>query len=138
VTPTPANCNNCGARTAWLQGLGVPGPRVGVLAPPVTNTYDEAVAARAYCAEHGVTRLVIVTSPYHTRRTLATFRTVFRDSGISLGVEPALEHSTARPDDWWARSGDRWYVSYEWAALAWYAVRYGVNPLSGGPREVTA
>jgi hypothetical protein len=44
VTPTPANCNNCGARAAWLEGLGVPGHRVSMLAPPVTNTYTTAGA----------------------------------------------------------------------------------------------
>jgi hypothetical protein len=46
VTPTPANCNNCGARAAWLEGLGVPGHRVSMLAPPVTNTYTESCG---YC-----------------------------------------------------------------------------------------
>ncbi len=135
VRPTPANCSNCSNRVAWLGGLGVARDRVKVLNPRVTNTYEEALVARDFCTQQGITRLVVVTSPYHTRRALATFEAVFLGSGVRLGVEPALEHSPARPDSWWTRTQDRWYVPYEWTALAWYTVRHSINPFAGGRQE---
>ena len=87
---------------------------------------DEAEAFRDWAREHHARSVVVVTSPYHTRRALATFTDVFDGSGIAIGVEPSLTHSPARPDRWWAAAYDRWYVRYEWTAIAYYAIRYGI------------
>jgi uncharacterized SAM-binding protein YcdF (DUF218 family) len=73
-------------------------------------------------------RLLIVTSPYHTRRALATFAAVFRSSDITIGIHPALSSSPAQPASWWRYAYDRKYVRYELAALSWYVVRHGVSP----------
>jgi uncharacterized SAM-binding protein YcdF (DUF218 family) len=129
VEPSFYNCSACSVRVAWIASLGLSGDRVHLLERRVTNTYDEAVVARDYCLAAGLSRLVVVTSPYHTRRTLATFIDVFQGTDIQIGVEPALHDSPARPARWWTQEYDRDYVAYEWAALAWYALKYGVNPL---------
>jgi uncharacterized SAM-binding protein YcdF (DUF218 family) len=126
--PTPENCYRCAERSAWLSGLGVEASRVQTLPLLVTNTYDEASAALAYCKQRSISRLLIVTSPYHTRRALATFAAVFRSSDVTLGIEPAMSFSPAQPQDWWRYEYDRKYVRYEWAALGWYVVRHGVTP----------
>ena len=68
---------------------------------------------------------MIVTTPYHTRRALAVFRSVFDGSGVEIGMAPASE-SPARPGRWWTTPYDRWYVAYEWAAIVYYAVKYRV------------
>jgi uncharacterized SAM-binding protein YcdF (DUF218 family) len=125
---TEHNCHLCAEREEWLQALGVPAERIRLLARTVGNTRDEALAALPYCRLEGVRRLLIVTSPYHTRRALATFTDVFEGSGVEIGVEPSLPQSPARPDRWWAAAYDRWYVRYEWSALAFYLVRYGIIP----------
>jgi uncharacterized SAM-binding protein YcdF (DUF218 family) len=128
--PTPENCTSCSDRVGWLVWLGAGGHRIVVLLRPVFNTRDEALAVREYCQQHGIKRLLVVTSPYHTRRTLATFLTMFRGMDTAIGVYPALNESMAQPDHWWRQRYDRAYVRYEWAALAWYALRYGVNPIA--------
>lgn len=125
---TEHNCHLCAEREEWLQALGVPAERIRQLARTVGNTRDEALAALPYCRLEGVRRLLVVTSPYHARRTLATFTDVFEGSGVEIGVEPSLAHSPARPDRWWTAPYDRWYVRYEWSALAFYFVRYGIIP----------
>lgn len=129
VAPTEDNCYRCSERAAWLAGLGVSPQRIHLLGDRGRNTYDEAVAARAFCRERAISRLAVVTSPYHTRRALATFATVFEPS-IAVSVHSVAGHSPAVPERWWARAYDRDYVAYEWAALVWYAVRYGVSPLA--------
>ena len=79
---------------------------------------------------------MVVTSPYHTRRSLATFRQVFAGTPITIGVVPAEATSPARPDWWWwAAPYDRAYVGYEWAAITYYWFKYGV-PIAGAPEDV--
>ena len=128
----PYNCHLCGERRGWLRALGIPPERIVVLPRRVTNTYDEAVAARQYCDAHSIRTLLIVTSPYHARRTLSTFSAVFDGADTVIGVHPAVESSPARPGRWWSRPYDRAYVGYELAALVWYGVRHGISPFVKG------
>jgi uncharacterized SAM-binding protein YcdF (DUF218 family) len=130
LVPSPVNCHLCGERLKWLAALGVDSNHALILPMKVQNTYDEARAARAYCEAHGIRRLAVVTSPYHTRRALATFRTVFRGTPMAIGMYAATE-SPARPGTWWATPYDRFYVRYEWAAVVWNAFRHGIIPLAG-------
>lgn len=123
---TEHNCHRCGERGDWLVTLGVDSSRLRLLPRSVTNTRDEAIAALAFARRHGVRRLLIVTSPYHTRRALAAFEDVFNGSGVQVGVQPSSAYSAARPERWWSTPYDRWYVRYEWSAIAYYAVRYGI------------
>jgi uncharacterized SAM-binding protein YcdF (DUF218 family) len=127
VRPTPENCHLCGERPGWLAALGVERSRIDVMPRRVVNTYDEALAAREYMAARHLRSLLVVTSPYHTRRALATFLTVFGGGGTAIGIRPASETSPARPDRWWAAPYDRAYVRYEWAAIVWYALRHHVS-----------
>jgi uncharacterized SAM-binding protein YcdF (DUF218 family) len=125
---TISNCHRCDERIDLLEAEGVPRQRIRAL-PSAGNTYEEAVAARAHAASEPFTSLAVVTSPYHTRRTLATFRRVFDGSGIAVSSVPA---SPARgtPSRWWTTPYDRHYVRYEWAAILKYWWEYGV-PLTG-------
>jgi uncharacterized SAM-binding protein YcdF (DUF218 family) len=118
------NCHDCARRTEMLAASGVDADRVRILPLTVGGTYGEAVACRAFAVEHRIKRLLIVTSPYHTRRALSIFRSVFSRSDIQLGVAPASLHSPARPDRWWLARYDFSYVAYEWAATVYYAARY--------------
>jgi uncharacterized SAM-binding protein YcdF (DUF218 family) len=132
VKATGKNCHLCAERPAWLHALGVERNRIVLLPRKVENTYDEALAARDFCQRSGTTRLLVVTSPYHTRRALATFRSVLDGSGAAVGVYAASSTSPADPVHWWSTPYDRWYVRYEWAALGWYALRHHVNPFGIG------
>lgn len=132
--PNGANCYRCAERLTWLQSLGTAGDRVVMLPNPVTNTRDEAFAVAAYQHTQPIRSLVVVTSPYHARRALAVFTSVLGRT-VQLGIHPASPHSPARPKQWWRAAYDRDYVAYEWAALAWYAVRYGISPMVADAAE---
>jgi uncharacterized SAM-binding protein YcdF (DUF218 family) len=126
--PQPAtvdNCHDCAGRVRRLERLGVPSHRVRVLPLSAPGTYGEALAARDWARQAHIRRLLIVTTPYHTRRSRATFEAVFEGTGIEIGIEPAST-SPARPDRWWATPYDRAYVVYEWTAIVYYGIRYGV------------
>lgn len=122
---TVDNCHDCAGRVRRLERLGVPSHRVRVLPLTAPGTYGEALAARDWTRQSHVRRLLIVTTPYHTRRSMATFESVFEGSGVEIGIEPAST-SPAKPDRWWADPYDRWYVAYESAAIVYYAIKYRV------------
>ena len=128
--PTPLNCHDCANRVDRLRHLGVAPSRVRIVPLTAGGTYGEAAAAFTFARQTRIRRLVVVTSPYHTRRALATFRDRFAGAGIEVGVQPASATSPSDPARWWRTPYDRWYVRYEWAALVYYTVRFGVSPLT--------
>lgn len=131
VSVTEKNCYRCDRRVEWLVRAGVKRKQVVILAHKVRNTHDEAAASYSYAATRGMHAVLVVTSPYHGRRALATFRQAFSGAPVRVGIQTALLESGARPQLWWSRPYDRWYVGYESAAILMYAVRYRVNPFVG-------
>ena len=127
--PTRYNCHDCEHRVETLVRLGVPRERAEVLQLSTGGTWGEALAVRAAFQARGLHRLLVVTSPYHTRRALGIFRAVFDGGGVVVGIEPAVKHSPSRPESWWMAPYDRAYVAYEWAALVYYGLRHGVMPV---------
>jgi uncharacterized SAM-binding protein YcdF (DUF218 family) len=127
IVVTRLNCHLCSERPAWLKHEGIAAGRIVQLPPnPISTTYGEALAVRAYAAAHPIYKLTVVTSPYHCRRALHVFEHVLGGTGVAVGVIPASAYSIAEPKRWWRHPYDRWYVTYEWAANAEYRVRYGV------------
>ena len=126
---TEHNCFECSTRVDRLGKSGIHRHRVVLLPEGVTNTYDEAKAAAAFVGRERVDRVLVVTSPYHGRRALATFRHLFKSAGLEAHVGLASPSSGVDPRRWWLRSYDREYVAYEWAGVIYYAIWFGVPPL---------
>jgi uncharacterized SAM-binding protein YcdF (DUF218 family) len=113
------NCHDCARRPERLIRAGVEMGRIRILPLTEGGTYGEAVATRAFVTERELKSVVVVTSPYHTRRSLATFQAAL-GPGVSVGIVPATATSPARPERWWSIPYDRAYVGYEWAATLYY------------------
>jgi len=108
-----------------LRANGVPLSGVVVLPDVVSNTHDEALAAGRYADRTSLRSLLIVTSAYHSRRALWTFRRELGPRGVVVGVDPvAPGQQTPGPLTWWwSRRGWR-DVAGEYVKLAGYLVRY--------------
>lgn len=61
----------------YLVTLGVPRERIVKLPFHGSSTMHDALAVRQYALAHGLTKMIIVTSDYHIRRAIWTFRKVF-------------------------------------------------------------
>lgn len=122
------NCHDCSNRVHRLERAGVAKERVRIVPLQEGGTYGEALAVRRLVATSGLKRVLVVTSPYHTRRSFSTFVDVLAPVGVQVGVAPATTSSRAAPAWWWWLPDDRAYVPYEWAAIAYYAVFHGVPP----------
>ena len=105
-------------RDAMAQ-LDVPVSAMTVLPRAVDNTADEAAVARGVLAERGWTSLIVVTSKYHTRRTLFAFERAFAGSGVRVQVKGS-RHDDVSPDGWWRSRSDLRYVISELQKLAAY------------------
>jgi uncharacterized SAM-binding protein YcdF (DUF218 family) len=110
---------------AELVRLGVPADRVEILPEIVSSTYDEAALLRNYVNRQKFRSILVVTSAYHSRRALWTFRRVFEDSGTIIGLEPV-------PTGWQTPSSWIWWLSFrgwqivpaEYLKLVYYRFRY--------------
>ena len=120
------NCHDCAHRVERLTRAGIEAGRIRILPLTLGGTYGEAVATRNFVTEQHLSSVLVVTSPYHTRRSLATFRQALSAPFVRVGVWPASETSPAQPDRWWAAAYDRAYVRYEWAAILYYRVWHHV------------
>ena len=120
------NCHDCEHRLDYLASQGIARDRMDVVMLGESSTRGEAEGVLAMVRALGYRRLLLVTSTYHTRRALRTFRRVF-GTQAELGVVPAGEGAFAFPRRWWSRPYDRWYVTYEWTALTRDLMREAVG-----------
>jgi uncharacterized SAM-binding protein YcdF (DUF218 family) len=105
-----------------LIGEGVPAAAITVESK-ATTTHANAVLLKPFLEAAHVRSALIVTSPFHTRRALATFRKVMPD--ITFGVTDASI-------GWWRRPEGRGdlnrFAAVEFLKTAEYWLIYGVNP----------
>lgn len=104
-----------------LRSASVPADRIEVSLEPILGTYDEACVVRLYCEQHQIHSIVVVTSGYHSRRALWTFRHVFRDSGIDVSMDPVEAGiDTPAATTWWLKSFGWEMVPTEYGKLGYY------------------
>ena len=111
------------ARDAVLA-LGVPAAAVTVLPDGVDNTAQEAAALKRNFSAAELRRLIVVTSPYHTRRAGFAFRREFADTGVRVVVR-ASRYSESEPARWWRHRGDVRYIVSELPKFLAYAAGLG-------------
>lgn len=109
----PGNATAAMVRDALEAGI----PRDRMLIDDQSwSTIDNARnSARLMQARH-LTRAIVVTSPYHTRRAAWAFRSVFLPRGLDVRVV-AAQNSFFDVRQWWTREDSRWFVIREYAKL---------------------
>lgn len=108
-----------------LVKAGVPNERIEALPRRVGSTHDEALLLKEYVDEHHLRSLLVVTSGYHSRRALWTFRRAFEGSGVEVGVaevEPGLQ--TPAPGTWWFSPRGWRAVAGEYVKMVYYRLSY--------------
>ena len=104
--------------TLRLIQAGVPTSRIELLPGDISGTYDEALLVRRYAQTHALHSLIIVTSDFHTRRTLLAVRHALRGMPIEIGIERAAPLlGGLSPRGWYIVVGES-------IKLAYYYVRY--------------
>ncbi len=97
--------------------LGVPKKDI-LLEDRSTSTEEDAQFTREILRQHGYTSLILVTSPYHSKRADKIFRKTMGNE-IRVISAPA-EKSWFRFEDWWERKRDRKVVFMEFSEFLWF------------------
>lgn len=106
------------AATRFLREHGFSGELV--VLGRATNTRQEAVEVAKAAREHGWKRILLVTSPLHTRRASATFRRADVEVVSSPAGEVEFDDRLVRPAD---RLGAFGKLAYESLASVYYLLR---------------
>lgn len=133
---------NDGERAGWSRGEqrnpfyveleqrelianGVMPDAITLLPGEVTGTEWEARALATEIDARPLESILIVTSPYHTRRSLKTFKRVLAGKQVEIGIvhTPLDEHSPM-PDYWWLSRKGWSSVGSEYVKSAVYWAYY--------------
>ena len=98
--------------------LGIP-PAAIVLQDRSQSTREDALFSLPIAKKLSAKSVILVTSPYHTRRAAKVFRKVFLPEGIKVLVDQARP-SVFNPVCWWKRHEDTTDVVWEYCALVMY------------------
>lgn len=94
------------------ESLGVPQRHI-LLEDKSITTVQEAEYTKEMLHKYGYKSIILVTSPYHSRRATVIFRRVMGD-GIRVICAP-VEDSWFRFEDWWKKPRERDTVLQEYA-----------------------
>jgi uncharacterized SAM-binding protein YcdF (DUF218 family) len=87
-----------------LVAMGVPADAITQVQRPVTSTKEEAAAILPVAVAAGMKRITVVTTSFHTARTLWIFRRLFRGTGIDIRTAAATDPMFNEAD--WYRSDE--------------------------------
>ena len=99
----------------------VPAGAICVTADVVNSTYDESIAVRHWARTNGVSRVIIVTDVFHSRRVHWLFGKQLPAIRVAVDATPVREYSVR---DWWAN--DQGVISFQNEVLkyAYYRLKY--------------
>ncbi|APG26456.1 hypothetical protein A7E78_00380 [Syntrophotalea acetylenivorans] len=106
-----------------LVEFGVPESAIVNLPFSKSGTIHDVRAVLRYVEDRGIERLLVVTSDYHTRRTLWTFQRAFKDSSVQVGIfgaEGAIQHESTI----WQELAEYRTLIVEFGKYIYYRVRY--------------
>lgn len=98
-----------------LLRSGVPASAIAVLDPTVDNTLQELHADFEYARAHGFRRVILVSSPYHTRRIRLIWGSRFERE--IPAVVRATRYEPVDPTRWWRSRRSIQDVGHELAAI---------------------
>lgn len=123
IRPTPRTWPSGLTMAEDLVRLGIPRERIIVEAESQT-TRHEAVLIKELLRAHPVDHVVLVTSQFHMRRSVGTFR------AVGLDVIPAIAREPQGVDEWWEKliptdkgMEESGMAAHELAGIVTYAAR---------------
>ena len=108
-----------------LRQRGVPAEKILLVSRVASGTFEESLGLREYATAHSLKRLLVVTSAYHSRRSLWSFRHVCEGSDIEVGIDgPPPGWQTPSPVTWWLHRFGWKVVAGEYVKMIYYRMRY--------------
>jgi len=105
-----------------LLKLGVPESAIDIFGAGSLNTYDEALALRAWAQHTGAHRLIVPTEIFAARRVRWMLRRAFGDD-VTI-IVPALDPREYRRDNWWQSDSGMISFQNELIKYIYYRIKY--------------
>lgn len=105
------------------ESLGIPGKKI-LLEDKSMSTEEDALYTKVILKKNGFKSIILVTSPYHSRRAALIFKDVLGNEFRIISA-PADE-SWFNVNDWWKRRRDRAAVLNEFSKYIWLWI-FGVQ-----------
>lgn len=97
--------------------LGIPEEAI-ILEEMATDTDENAEYAMEIIADRAFESAIVVSSPYHMRRSRMIFRKIFEDQAVTLKFSSVpVEDSNFQVKGWWKRRNDLRRVVWEYRKL---------------------
>ena len=110
-----------------LIGQGIPKENIEILPTITEGTQDEANLLAKTAKERDLKSILLVTSAYHTRRTLWTFEKTMQNNNVlvKIGIEsPPTGQQTPPPFYWWLKPTGWNVVAGEYVKIIYYWLYY--------------
>lgn len=111
---------------AVLEHLNVPKQAIRILEPPTTNTVSEIYRIADELRKENADRVILVTSPFHTRRCKQIWHKVVGDHPQVVLRLASGEPSD--PDHWWQNTQEVQDVTHEVLGLINVRIGFAVKP----------
>lgn len=98
-----------------LVRQGVPRQSIAALPFFASGTVYDALAVKEYVLRNNIRSILLVTSDYHTRRSLWIFQRVFRQTPVTVAVVAVPSSAALFPD-----------ILLEYIKCGYYQVRFGL------------
>ncbi|MFC1474697.1 YdcF family protein [bacterium] len=101
---------------------GVPGKRI-VQIWEGTSTYEETESLKKYILQNKLKSVILVTSPFHTRRVRMCARRVFKDTGVKL-IVTSVPDPEVNLENWWVDERDLVNIAVEFIKITYYFIKF--------------
>jgi uncharacterized SAM-binding protein YcdF (DUF218 family) len=108
-------------RAAGLVKLDVPDEAIIPLEEIARSTHHEAIESRDFMLRQGWRRAILVTDPFHTRRAVMAFRSVWDPAGLEILASPA-DRSKHTVENWWRDPNRATKVIQEYVKFPYYVL----------------
>lgn len=111
---------------AVLERLGVPKSAIRIMDVPTTNTASEFELLREELRRENADKVILVTSPLHTRRAQAIWRVI-----VGEHPQAIVRYDTSEPSDpahWWRATSDTQDVLHEFLGLINARLGFVIKP----------
>ena len=100
---------------------GVPADSIFVTDGEASTTFEEAQAVKILAYQRNINSILVITAPYHTRRTKIIFQREFKDTEMKVIVHP-VEDSWYKPINWYlsAQGWRQTLTEYGSLLLIWF------------------
>ena len=102
---------------------GVPDSAIEIVGHQVHNTYQESLGVKAWAETNGVSRLLVATEIFHTRRVRWLFRKTFKGTAMKVQIV-AVQPREYQATNWWRNEQGLINFQNELVKLPYYWAKY--------------